>query len=76
MLAWRRYLRYGLSCRDLKELLVKGNDLPLEPGMAFSVEPDIYCPGRHGARIEDIVVCVPVGEPINRRDHDLVLLPA
>ncbi|MDD9205026.1 M24 family metallopeptidase, partial [Georgenia sp. 10Sc9-8] len=26
------------------------NDLPLEPGMAFSVEPGIYLPGRHGAR--------------------------
>ena len=30
---------------------------PLEPGMAFSIEPGIYLPGRHGARIEDIVVC-------------------
>ena len=29
----------------------------LEPGMAFSIEPGIYLPGRHGARIEDIVVC-------------------
>jgi Xaa-Pro aminopeptidase len=37
--------------------LVAGNDLPLEPGMAFSVEPGIYFPGTYGARIEDIVVC-------------------
>ena len=29
---------------------------PLEPGMAFSVEPGIYLAGRWGARIEDIVV--------------------
>jgi len=37
--------------------LVAGNDLPLQPGMAFSVEPGIYLPGDFGARIEDIVVC-------------------
>ena len=37
--------------------LVAGNALPLEPGMAFSVEPGIYFPGDYGARIEDIVVC-------------------
>ncbi len=37
--------------------LVAGNDLPLQTGMAFSVEPGIYLPGIYGARIEDIVVC-------------------
>jgi Xaa-Pro aminopeptidase len=37
--------------------LVTGNDLPMAPGMAFSVEPGIYLPGEYGARIEDIVVC-------------------
>jgi Xaa-Pro aminopeptidase len=37
--------------------IVAGNDLPLEAGMAFSVEPGIYLPGVYGARIEDIVVC-------------------
>ncbi|MEX1171492.1 MAG: Xaa-Pro peptidase family protein [Chloroflexota bacterium] len=37
--------------------LVAGNDLPLQPGMAFSVEPGIYLAGEYGARIEDIVVC-------------------
>ena len=36
--------------------IVSGNDLVLEVGMAFSVEPGIYLPGRWGARIEDIVV--------------------
>ena len=37
--------------------LVAGNALPLQAGMAFSVEPGIYYPGAYGARIEDIVVC-------------------
>ena len=41
--------------------LVAGNDEPLREGMAFSVEPGIYIPGRFGARIEDIVVCGPDG---------------
>jgi Xaa-Pro aminopeptidase len=57
--------------------IVAGNDLLLEPGMAFSVEPGIYQPGRWGARIEDIVVVTEDGvEPLNNRPHDLVSLPA
>jgi Xaa-Pro aminopeptidase len=41
--------------------IVAGNEAPLAPGMAFSVEPGVYVPGRWGARIEDIVVCTPYG---------------
>lgn len=37
--------------------MVEGNERRLEPGMAFSVEPGVYLPGRYGVRIEDIVVC-------------------
>lgn len=32
------------------------NDLLLEPGMTFTIEPGIYLPGRGGVRIEDNVV--------------------
>jgi Xaa-Pro aminopeptidase len=57
--------------------IVDGNDLPLEPGMAFSVEPGIYQPGRWGARIEDIVVVTEDGaERLNIQPHSLVSLPA
>ena len=35
--------------------IVEGNSLPLEPGMAFSIEPGVYLPGEFGVRIEDIV---------------------
>jgi Xaa-Pro aminopeptidase len=44
--------------------LVDGNALPLEAGMAFSVEPGIYLVGEYGARIEDIVVCGPNGPDV------------
>jgi Xaa-Pro aminopeptidase len=55
--------------------IVAGNDLVLEPGMAFSVEPGIYRAGRHGARIEDIVVCTADGvERLNLSPRDLVVL--
>ena len=56
--------------------IVAGNTLPLEPGMAFSVEPGIYQQGRWGARIEDIVVVTADGvDPLNRRPHELTVLP-
>ncbi|MBP2100272.1 M24 family metallopeptidase [Enterococcus rivorum] len=35
--------------------LVTGNDLVIEEGMCFSVEPGIYIPGKVGVRIEDCV---------------------
>ncbi|QXG77786.1 Xaa-Pro peptidase family protein [Modestobacter sp. L9-4] len=55
--------------------VVAGNDLPLEPGMAFSVEPGIYLEGRYGARIEDIVVCTDDGvRVLNNRPRGLVEL--
>jgi Xaa-Pro aminopeptidase len=57
--------------------IVSGNELSLEPGMAFSVEPGIYQPGRWGARIEDIVVVTADGvEALNKRPHELTALPA
>jgi Xaa-Pro aminopeptidase len=56
--------------------IVEGNDTPLVAGMAFSVEPGIYLPGRHGARIEDIVVCTGDGvRSLNGGPRDLVVLP-
>ncbi|MFF4649271.1 aminopeptidase P family protein [Streptomyces sp. NPDC001380] len=41
--------------------MVEGEELPLVPGMCFSIEPGIYLPGRFGVRIEDIVVCTEDG---------------
>ncbi len=57
--------------------IVSGNTLPLEPGMAFSIEPGIYFADRYGARIEDILVCTETGgERLNDTDRDLVIIPS
>jgi Xaa-Pro aminopeptidase len=56
--------------------IVAGNSTVLEPGMAFSIEPGIYLPGKHGARIEDIVVVTDDGiERLNLRPRELAVLP-
>jgi Xaa-Pro aminopeptidase len=64
----------GLDVHE-EPYIIAGNALPLETGMAFSVEPGIYLPGRWGARIEDIVVVTEHGvASLNNRPHDLVSL--
>ncbi|MGA0566842.1 M24 family metallopeptidase [Rathayibacter sp. KR2-224] len=64
----------GLSVHE-EPYIVAGNELLLEPGMAFSVEPGVYFPGEWGARIEDIVVVTDDGvEPLNVRPHGLEVL--
>ncbi|WP_145012825.1 M24 family metallopeptidase [Mycobacterium marseillense] len=65
----------GLSVHE-EPYIVAGNDLPLTAGMAFSIEPGIYFPGRWGARIEDIVVVTEDGAlAVNNRPHDLIVVP-
>jgi Xaa-Pro aminopeptidase len=46
----------------------------LETGMAFSIEPGIYIPGKCGIRIEDIVVVTTDGSQVlTEFDHELVV---
>ena len=53
--------------------IVAGNALLVETGMAFSIEPGFYSEGRHGARIEDIVIVTDEGcVSANRQPHGLV----
>lgn len=65
----------GLSVHE-EPYIVAGNDMPLEVGMAFSVEPGIYFPGEWGARIEDILIVTDDGAmSVNNRPHDLIVVP-
>lgn len=64
----------GLSVHE-EPYIVAGNEQILTEGMAFSVEPGIYLPGRWGARIEDIVIVTATGAlPVNNRPHDLIVV--
>lgn len=67
---------HGIGAQTHEEpYIVEGNERVLEPGMAFSIEPGIYHPGRFGARIEDIAVCTTDGlEILNDTERQLVVL--
>ncbi|MER7129507.1 Xaa-Pro peptidase family protein [Streptosporangium saharense] len=67
---------HGIGLETHEEpYIVAGNTEPLAPGHAFSVEPGIYLPGEHGARIEDILVCTEEGgERLNHRPRELVIV--
>jgi Xaa-Pro aminopeptidase len=67
---------HGIGLETHEEpYIVSGNTELIEPGFAFSVEPGIYLPGRHGARIEDIVICgETAGELLNNTTRELVIV--
>ncbi|HET9169084.1 MAG TPA: Xaa-Pro peptidase family protein [Actinospica sp.] len=67
---------HGIGLETHEEpYIVSGSGRPLEPGMAFSVEPGIYLPERHGARIEDICVCTEDGgDRLNLTSRELQIL--
>ncbi len=67
---------HGIGLETHEEpYIVEGNTLVLEPGMAFSIEPGIYLPGRYGARIEDIVVTTQDGiERLNTTSRELTVV--
>lgn len=68
---------HGIGLEGHEEpYIVSGSVQPLEPGMAFSVEPGIYLEGRYGARIEDIVICGEHGPLVlNELSRELLVVP-
>jgi Xaa-Pro aminopeptidase len=69
-------LGHGIGLEAHEEpYLVAGNDEPLAPGFAFSIEPGIYLEGQFGVRIEDIVVCTERGpDVLNVAPRDLLVV--
>lgn len=69
---------HGIGLETHEEpYIAAGNKQQLAAGMAFSVEPGIYFPGRYGARLEDIVVCTQHGaERLNHSPRGLAVLDA
>lgn len=56
----------GLSAHE-PPYITATNELLLEEGMVFSIEPGIYLPGKFGIRLEEIVAVTPSGARILSR---------
>ena len=70
-------LGHGIG-KDVHEYpsIVGGNDLVIEEGMCFSIEPGIYLPGIAGVRIEDCGVVTKDGyEPFTHTSKELKYIP-
>jgi len=60
---WFRHRTGHCIGKDVHELpyISEEDSTVLEPGMAFTIEPSVFWPGRVGVRVEDIFVCTETG---------------
>jgi len=64
----------GLECHEPPDVSA-ASDIPVKPGMVFSVEPGVYLPGQFGVRIEDLVLVTDTGcEILNKYPKDLLVI--
>jgi Xaa-Pro aminopeptidase len=64
----------GLEIHEAPRLAA-GQSQILEPGMVITIEPGAYIPGKHGVRIEDVVVVTPTGgEVLAPADKELIVV--
>lgn len=56
--------------------MIEGEELPILPGMCFSIEPGVYLPGRFGVRIEDIVTLTEdgTGRRFNNTSREMAIV--
>ncbi len=69
-------LGHGIGLDNKEQpYIVAGNTQVLGPGMAFTLEPGLYLPGRFGVRIEDVVVLHKDGaERMNNTSRELIVV--
>ncbi|EPC63075.1 Xaa-Pro dipeptidase [Lacticaseibacillus paracasei subsp. paracasei Lpp14] len=64
----------GMSTHEFPSIM-EGNDMLLQPGMCFSIEPGIYVPGVAGVRIEDCVHVTETGcEPFTHTSKEFTVI--